>query len=98
MIRSLFSVSSIWYQPRPGSPTTKWSGTNTSSRNTSHDPTDFMPTLGICRIDSPSLGLGTRKIVMPWAFFGTFCSLRAMSRRYWLTWAAVDQIFEPVIR
>ena len=35
---------------------------------------------------------------MPWDFFGTFWSLRAISSRYWLTWAAVDQIFEPVIR
>ena len=81
MIRSLFSVPSSMYQALPGSPSTRSSGTNTSSRKTSHEPTPRMPNLGIWRVVTPSALPGTRNSVTPLVFFATSLSERASSSR-----------------
>jgi len=64
-----------------GSPRTRSSGTKTSSRKISQEPTARIPSFGICRVSTPLALPGTRNRVVPWLFFVTFASDRASSRK-----------------
>ena len=80
MMRSLFSVGSSIFHAWSGWPSRFSSATNTSSRNTSHEPSARMPSFGISRMVTPSDAVGRMNSDTPWYCLATSLVVLTSSR------------------